>query len=375
MISFIRNQMKVLSLLLAAFLPAQVAFAQKPVIITYAGGYNGNLVNTKKIEAEKLTHLLYAFANVKNNRAYLVYPKTDEINLRNLVRLKNINPKLKVLLSVGGLGWSHNFSDMAMTEHGREAFAESCIELVKQFNLDGIDIDWEFPGYPGEGGNIYRPEDKQNYTLMFKVLREQLNNLQHQTSKHYLITTAVDGWASHFVPHAEMDKISQYVDYVCLMAYNFNTLQLSGGHYLYSPPGWLPEGSADGAVKGFLAGGVPPNKLVLGAGFFPAEFIMKSSDTANRSYSSRPRFRGGLYRVYRMAGKNGYIKHWDEAGKAPYLFNDAEKIKIAYEDTASVKAKCNYILTNHLAGIMYWDYFSDPGRMLLNTISRSFFNY
>ncbi|MGN6639795.1 MAG: glycoside hydrolase family 18 protein, partial [Mucilaginibacter sp.] len=342
------------------------------VVITYGGGYNGNLVNTKNIKAKKLTHLLYAFANVKNSRAYLVYPKTDDRNLRNLIRLKNINPQLKVLLSVGGLGWSHNFSDMAMTEPGRQIFAKSCIELIKKYDLDGIDIDWEFPGYPGEGGNIYRPEDKQNYTLMFKALHEQLNILQQNTGEHYLITTAVDGWASHFVPHTEMDKVAQYVDYVCLMTYNFNTPQLSGGHYLYSPPDWLPNGSADGAVKGFLAAGVSPGKLVLGAGFFPAEFVMNSSDTANRSYSSRPRFHGGLYRVYQMAGKNGYIKHWDEAGKAPYLFSAKERIKISYEDASSVTAKCNYIITNHLAGIMYWDYFSDPKRILLNTICRSF---
>jgi chitinase len=359
-------------LILIVSLLTQVAFAQKPVVITYAGGYNGNLIDTRKIDARKLTHLLYAFANEKNNKVYLVYPKTDGINLRNLVKLKRVNPDLKILLSVGGQGWSHNFSDIALTVQGRQSFAESCAGLVKRFNLDGIDIDWEFPGYPGEGGNIYRPEDKQDYTLMFKALRECLNDLQRETGRHYQVTAAVDGWAPHFVPHTEMDKVQQYVDYICLMAYNFNTPLLSGGHYLYSPGDWLPEGSANGAVQAFLAAGIPANKLVLGAGFFPAEFVMNSSDTANRSYKSKPRFHGGLYRVYRMAGKNGYIKHWDKTGMSPYLFNAGAKIRIVYEDTASVKAKCGYILANHLSGIMYWDYFSDPGRILLGTISKSF---
>src|SRR3569833_1847981 len=160
-----------------------------------------------------------------------------------------------------------------------------------------------------------------------------------------------------------MDKVQQYVDYVCLMTYNFNTPRLSGGHYLYSPRDWLPEGSADGAVKGFTDAGVPANKLVLGAGFFPAAFIMKSNDPAFREYNSRPRFHGGLYRVYQMADKNGYKKYWDPEGRSPYLFNTTGKIKITYEDTASVKAKCDYIKQKHLAGIMYWEYFSDPGRV------------
>jgi chitinase len=364
--------MKRVSLLFACAIFTQLLSAQKPAVITYAGGYNGNLINASKIEAAKLTHLLYAFANVKNNKAYLVYPKTDEINIRNLIRLRKVNPKLKILLSVGGLGWSHNFSDMALTEQGRQTFAESCANLVKRFDLDGIDIDWEFPGYPGEGGNIYRPEDKQDYTLMFRTLRKRFDRLEEKAGKHFTITAAVDGWASHFVPHTEMGKVSEYLDYVCLMAYNFNTQQLSGGHYLYSPRDWLPDGSADGAVKGFAAAGVPRDKLVLGAGFFPAKFVMNSDDPRRRGYSTRPRFHGGLYRVYQMANKDGYKRYWDGEGQSPYLFNATRKIKISYEDTASVKAKCYYILAHHLGGIMYWDYFSDPGRSLLHQISKSF---
>lgn len=355
--------------LLLCWLLSTSAFGQRPVVITYVGGYRGNLINAEQIKANKLTHILYAFANLRRNRAYLQYPKTDAINLHRLVSLRRKNPDLKVLISIGGLGWSHNFSDMALTEEGRTTFAESCAMLLKQFDLDGIDIDWEFPGYPGEGGNIYRPEDKQNYTLLFKALRERLDRLQGNSTKHYLITTAVDGWASHFVPHTEMGKVQQYVDYVCLMAYNFNTPTEAGGHYLYSPKGWVADGSMDGAVKGFMAAGVPANKLVPGAGFFPAAFLMATADPANRHYLSRPTFRGGLARVNRMIGKDGFVRYWDEEGKAPYLFNKQSQIRIAYEDSASVKAKWLYIKEHKLAGIMYWDYFSDPGRKLLSPLT------
>jgi chitinase len=364
--------MKFRCLLFLLVLTFGLAIAQRPVIITYAGGYRGNLVKANQIEAAKLTHLLYAFANLSNNRAYLQYPKTDVVNLHNLVALKRQNPKLKVLLSVGGLGWSHNFSNMALTEAGRQTFATSCAELMERFNLDGIDIDWEFPGYPGEGGNIYRPEDKQNYTLTFKALRECFDQLEQKTRKHYLITTAVDGWAPHFVPHTEMDKVQQYVDYVCLMAYNFNTPELAGGHFLYSPRDWDPQGSADGAVKGFMDAGVPDSKLVLGAGFFPAAFQMTNGDPLNRKYTKRPIFRGGLARVARLPHLYGWKRYWDEEGKAPYFFNDESWIRVSYEDAESLQAKCNYIKDKKLAGLMYWDYFSDPGRKLLHIADQSF---
>lgn len=355
-------------LLWAWLLAAFSGWAQSPVIITYVGGYRGNLVDTRRIEAKYLTHLLYAFANVRHNRAVLDYPRTDVINMRNLVRLKQVNPGLKVMLSVGGLGWSRNFSDMALTANGRETFARSCLNLIKRFNLDGIDIDWEFPGYPGEGGNIFRAEDKQNYTLLFKTLRATLG-------KQYLITTAVDGWVTHFVPHTEMDQVALYADYICLMTYNFNENGMAGGHYLFSPPGWNPAGSVDGAVKGFLAAGVPKTKLIIGAGFFPATLQMQSSNPHDRYYLKKLPFKGGLTRVNQLlAGNKGYRAYWDSSGKAPYLFNPQTRVRIAYEDTASVGAKAKYIKDEGLAGFMYWDYFSDPGRHLLHHLYKQLNN-
>ena len=312
---------------------------------------------------KRLTHLLYAFANVRNRRATLDYPKTDAVNLRNLVALKKVNPQLKVLLSVGGLGWSRNFSDMALTENGRQLFSKSCLALVERYKLDGIDIDCEFPGYAGEGGNIYRPEDRQNYTLLFKALRETLGN-------GYLICTAVDGWATHWLPQTEMNKVAQYTDYICLMTYNFNVSGLAGGHYLYSPPGWDPAGSVDGAVKRFIAAGVPKSQLVVGAGFFPAALQMHSNDPDDRRYSKKLSFPGGLARANGLINRNGYRRYWDSIAFAPYLFNPKTRVRIAYEDTASVRGKWLYVCDQQLAGLMYWDYFSDPGRHLLHMLAR-----
>lgn len=333
-------------------LPALNGFAQKPVIITYVGGYRGNLIQTQQIEANRLTHILYAFADVRHNMAVLDYPKTDAINLHNLVKLKRANPALKILLSVGGMGWSRNFSNMALTEGSRQTFASSCLQLLKKFRLDGIDIDWEFPGYAGEGGNIYRPEDKQNYTLLFKTLRQVLGN-------NYLITTAVDGWATHFVPHTQMDQVAKYTDYICLMTYNFNENNLAGGHYLYSPPGWDPAGSVDGAVKGFIAAGVPKAKLVVGAGFFATALLMQSADTANRHY---------IKKLPHVPHGTDYRRYWQSSASAAYLFNPSTHIRIAYEDTAGIAAKWHYIKTEHLAGLMYWDYFLDRKRKLLHKL-------
>jgi chitinase len=350
----------------------QTLIAQQPVVFTYGGGYRGNVINVEAVEAKKLTHILYAFADVYKNKAHLNYPKTDDLNLRNLSRLRKIKPQLKLLISVGGLGWSRNFSTMAMNAETRKLFAVSCRQLVLKYALDGVDIDWEFPGYKGEGGNIYRPEDKTNYTLLFQALRKEFDSLEARTGKAYLITTAVDGWGSHFIPHTEMDLVQKYTDYILVMAYNFNTPQLVGGHFLYAPDNWPAEGSLAGAMEAFRNAGVPGRKLVAGIGFFPSAFRMAGPDPYDRRYLSRPPFRGGLARVSKMINMGGYLRYWDDAGKSPYLFNPLTRLRISYEDERSVTAKAVFVKAQKLAGVMYWDYFSDPRRRLLTAISDVF---
>jgi chitinase len=71
------------------------------------------------------------------------------------------------LISVGGWTWSKNFSDAVLTDTSRQNFVTSAVAIVSKYNLDGIDIDWEYPGMMGDS-NVYRPEDKENYTLLFR---------------------------------------------------------------------------------------------------------------------------------------------------------------------------------------------------------------
>ena len=76
--------------------------------------------------------------------------------LASLLTLKKQNPRLKVIVSVGG--WeADGFSDAALTEASRNAFAQSAVELLRAHRADGIDLDWEYPGQ-GVAGIKYRPK-------------------------------------------------------------------------------------------------------------------------------------------------------------------------------------------------------------------------
>lgn len=357
-----------------AFIPAPPQ-APRPVVIAYVGGFRGLVQNPSSIMVEKLTHINYAFVDVKNGQAWLTNEATDSINFRELNALKFRNPALKILISIGGWAWSENFSDAVLTEEGRKLFAFTAVDIVRRYKLDGVDIDWEYPGVPGEEGNVFRPEDKQNYTLMFKALRESLDSLQQQTGRVYQLTTAVGG-GRYFTDHTEMAKAQQYLDYVNIMSYDYKTNPTGiAGHHtnLYGSTKDTAESSAHRSVQIFMEAGVPAEKLVMGIAFYGRAWAMKDGTARGLNQQALKGARGGGYtRLKDSLMQQGYVRHWDRRARAPYLFHPVQNIFVTFDDERSVRAKCRYVKKHKLAGVMFWEYSSDPKGYLLNTIHNAF---
>ncbi|MES2274868.1 MAG: glycoside hydrolase family 18 protein [Bacteroidota bacterium] len=345
----------------------------KPVVIGYVGGYRGRIINMDMISATKLTHINYAFVNVQHNRAVLSRERTDTVNLKNLSLLKKRNPNIKLLISIGGWSWSGNFSDAVLSDTSRQAFARSAVAILNRFNLDGIDIDWEYPDMNGNG-NIHRKEDKQNYTLMFMELRRQLDIAGKQQGKKLLLTTATGGF-KEFLNHTEMDKAYPYLDYINLMTYDYFGNKTVVHHTnLFTSFDKDRNDSGDKAVRDYLAAGVPASKLVMGLAFYGRMFQLKNSATKGFGDSTVSHLRLADYVFIKdsLVNQKGFVKYQDTVAKAPYLFNAATKQFVTYEDEWSVDNKCKYVLANKMAGVMFWEYASDPKDYLLDQINASF---
>ena len=352
-------------------LAGTTAQTPKPVIVAYVFQRN-DLIQPGQIAAQKLTRINYAFANLQGGRIVNGFTNDDR-NLAALVALRQENPSLTVLVSVGGWLWSGNFSDMALTKTSRDLFIESVVEFINRNHLDGLDIDWEYPGLVG-AGNHFRPEDKQNYTFLLKELRHRFNQQEKKLHRRLYITIAA-GASSDFLAHTEMNKVQKYVDTVNLMAYDYYepTDDAIAGHHapLFTNPADPKKISADRSVQEFEHAGVPAAKIILGVPFY-GHVWGAVTDTDHGLFQPGKPIPNAFAKYGNITAtmlNNGFVRYWDPIASVPYLYNPEKKIFVSYEDPESLGLKSRYVLDHKLGGMMFWDYSSDPAGALLDAIN------
>jgi chitinase len=342
----------------------------RPEVIAYVFPQEQQL-KPQDVDARKLTRINYAFANIKDGRMVAGFP-SDAQNFATLVAMKKENPSLTVLVSVGGWQWSGGFTDAALSSESRRAFIDSAVAFIDRYHLDGLDIDWEYPGESG-AGHRFRPEDKQNYTLLLAELRDRFNREEKPLHRRLYLSVAVGG-DGDFLEHTEMGEVQKYVDSVNLMAYDYyepDSQKITGNHApLFTDPADPKRISADRSVREYEAADVPAEKIVLGVPFYG--HMWGSVDARNHGLFQPGKAVPDDFVQFgnisaRMLHK-GFTRYWDASASAPYLYNPAKHLFVSYEDPESLTLKCKYVLSHHLSGVMFWDYGSDPTGTLLNAI-------
>ncbi|MCC8070923.1 MAG: ThuA domain-containing protein [Bacteroidales bacterium] len=273
-----------------------------------------------------MTHINYAFGKV--NETFDGVDIDNPERLRAIAALKGQAPHLKVMLSVGGWG-SGRFSEMAADPKLRKAFAEDCKKVCKEYGLDGIDIDWEYPT-SNAAGISSSPDDTANFSLLMADLRKALGK-----DKLLTLATVASG------EYIDFPAILPYIDFVNIMAYDMANAPLHHAPLYHCPISGHMDSNK--AVEAHLAAGVPASKLVMGMPFYGrgGEKYRNFQDFRETGYS--PRFR----------------ERWDETGKVPYLVDREGEMVFGYENPRSIGYKCRYIIDHDLLGGMYWEYTSD----------------
>jgi chitinase len=384
-------------------------------------GIYGRNYQVKNIDtsgsAAVLTHINYAFGNVRNNKcevgvtqpsdpntgaggdAYADYTKSFDAassvsgvgdtwdqklrgNWNQLKELKAKYPNLKVLISLGGWTWSRGFATAAQPAN-RQAFVASCIDAYIKGNLpvvdnaggagaaagvfDGIDIDWEYPAACGLscGGS----EDTANFTALLAEFRRQLDAVRPG-----LLLTIAGGAGVDKIRVTQPAQYAPYVDFVNLMTYDFHGAWESPTNFhsaLYKPAGDPATGDAakyntNDAIQALIAAGMPASKINLGIGFY------------GRGWTNVPNANNGLFQPsttaapgtyeagiedYKVLKNLGYPSYDDTAAGAHWIFNGSTFW--SFDDPANIQRKMNYVKAQSLGGAFSWEFSGDDANGML----------
>lgn len=338
-------------------------FAQKNKKMDIIAYYTGDDKLINEFEVNKLSQIIFSFCHLKDGKLSVDSPK-DSITIKHLVGLKAKNPQLKIILSLGGWGGCEPCSDAFSTSEGRLKFAKSVKEVSDYFKADGLDLDWEYPAIEGHPGHLYQAVDKPNFTELVKILRATLG-------KKYELSFAAGGFQKCLDESIDWKGVAPYVNRINIMSYDLvNGYSKVTGHHtpLYSTN--PKEESTDRAVTYLLKLGIPAEKLVIGGAFYTRTW-KNVANVNNGLYQAGEHIEGVPFKNFSsvLTEANGWKYFWDDKAKAPYWYNEKEKVFATADDLASIKAKAEYVKTKKLGGIMFWELSLDKTRDgMLNTI-------
>ena len=287
------------------------------------------------IEYNNLTHIAHAFVVPQSDGRLalesgaswqdFLYPQMIQAAHQHGV---------KVVVSVGGWGNSAGFSPMVANPTARANFAHNLKNFCMSNGYDGVDIDWEYP----------TSSDRANVTALLEQLHDTL------TTVNPPLTLSIAAPSTDWNGGYDFAAIKGVLDWIGVMAYDFHGSWTNhAGHNspLYAPPS-DPEGSVDQSVKYYLGNGIPSQKLLIGLPFYGWLFY------ASRLYGPSTGGKQLYYSAIVDSMQQGWAFHWDTLSFVPYLTNPSNTQLISYDDTLSMRYKCDYLVNKSLGGVIIW---------------------
>ena len=336
---------------------------QTPIVCVYLTDYTTEAEFPDETEIRYYTHINYGHARFENKKEGTGFVIANPNYLKKLASYKTKYPKLKILLMVGGWGKNADgFSMMARDPDKRKAFCQNCAKACDEYGIDGVDLDWEYPGYGAKDGdyvNGYSTDDEKNFTILVKELREALG-----------INRLISYAASDSGKYMDHKAALEYVDYINVMTYSMGDPPYRHNSPLYKSF-QNPRGGAE-SIEIFYGKGVPYNRMNYGIAYYG-----HGDGTVYPSSVQYWRINDILTKgTWTKDGKThdvtGYNKrYWDATGMVPYLGDASGRMYASYEDLESIEIKIKYIKNKGLLGAFVWEYREDEAT---GTLRHAVFN-
>ncbi|KAJ3656743.1 hypothetical protein Zmor_015793 [Zophobas morio] len=337
-------------LLISIFSLKSASTATDKVICYYKSWTREDVFAPDDIDISICTHVNFAFLRLNEDGNFRFDSGGgDESVLEKFGVLKSKNPDVKLLITVGG--WIEDsiaFSHVAADDHKKANLATTLVHYMENYGLDGIDIDWVYPGK--NGGTA---DDKENLVDMVSVIRKALDD-----NGGGIITVAV---SSDPDPDSyNVGELSKIVDTLNVMTYDFHgfaddtkTGENSPLYASSTDTDWEKNNAnCDAAINNWLNSGADPTKLILGLGFYG--HIFQLVDSSQHVVGSPAKGAQEDYTSYNEICplSDGWTDDWDEEQQVPYKYSEEQWI--GYDNAESIGLKVQYAKSRNLGGVMMW---------------------
>ena len=373
---------KIFLLLVVSIVFVTIVFSQpcKEVIAYYPNWQwydRNNLVSPANIDYSKYTIINYSFFNPLSNGSIvqtdiwadenLLFGEHDWANGGYLPNTSLIdiahNNGVLVMVSIGGWTLSNAFPLIAADTVKRTFFASECVRLLSEFGFDGIDIDWEYPGYAPHNGTI---ADGVNFTLLLQEIRDSIDAYGLQTNNDYLLSAC---FSADPVKMAIVDwtAITGILDMVNLMSYDFFGAFSSLSNHnspLYAPVSGNPDFNVHSAFTNITqVFGVPSSLVNIGVPFYGRSVAgCPGLHQSNAGYADASTFweDDGSPTYYNvLKNMSSFTSHWDSVAMVPYLIGNSINTFVSYDDVQSVALKAEYVVNSGARGVIVWELTGD----------------
>ncbi len=306
-----------------------------------------------------LTHVNISFAKVVDVEGTVSFECADKAKLH---AFRKQNPNIIMSIAIGGWG-AGNFSEAASSSKTRKNFIKTTLEIIKEYNLDGVDLDWEYPCVSSSGISS-SPADKQNFTMLMCELREALSVYEQQVDQKMILTFAA-GASDKLVQCVELDKLYEITDFMNLMTYDMGgSFGTTGFHSsLYESKLCSSKGGAY-YVDLYHNHGYKKDKIVYGAAFYGRGG--DETDGINCAINGNQGLYFDYHDIIKMKEDDNFSYVYDEKSKGAYIYDG--NVFVSFDAPQSIVAKLDYVKEENLLGIMFWEYATDETHELIEII-------
>ncbi|KAM6980678.1 chitinase, acidic.1 [Aplochiton taeniatus] len=317
---------------------------------------------TDNVDPFLCTHVVYSLATINSFNNLITVEWNDEDQFKVLNNLKNVNPTLKTLLSVGGtINGISPFISMVSKPESRDVFIKSVISFLRLHNFDGVNLVWEFPGHNGSPAT-----DKQRFTDLVKELDQAFVDEANDTRKTQLLLSAS---VSSYVPTIdvayEVPEISSHLDFISVMTYDYHgSWEATTGH---NSPLYRSKVDSvsqqhhniDSSISHWMTRGAPSEKLLMTFPTFGRTYRLSTGTNGLGAPANGPADAGpytrtaGFWAYYEVCSFiPGATVQWIDEQMVPYATHASSWV--GYDNRESYAAKAQWMNANNLGGASVW---------------------